>query len=248
MDADLPNKVLIVDDDSHVTNAIGKILEKKRIKYATAPSGTTALDKITSAEIPYALIIADQRMGDMKGTELLEQAKKICPDTQRFLLTAYSDIDVIINAVNHGSIQRYIQKPWNVKTLIPAIRAGLQQFGLSLENDKLLTLAKKQNAKLYTLNCELMEATTGRNNELLALEQEIETIQTRISELEDAGSITLPLVLESIENELSQDDEAGPERIEFVLSETILELYNRFTELAHQNGFEMPAMEGSARW
>ena len=58
------------------------------------------------------LLIADQRMPEMTGVQLLEKARELLPDSQRMLLTAFSDIQAVMDAVNRGQVNRYFVKPW----------------------------------------------------------------------------------------------------------------------------------------
>lgn len=73
-------------------------------------------------------------MPEMDGAQFLEKAKDIFPDAIRFLLTGYSDMDAIIDAVNKGEIHRYLTKPWNDDDLLLQIRQSLKQYELTLEN------------------------------------------------------------------------------------------------------------------
>lgn len=244
MNEGYPHKVLITGCDPEVVKTVTLLSRRSRLGLITADNGSAALKTMADAETPFSLIIADQRLNDMLGTRLLEQVKKISPDTQRFLLTAYSEIGVIIDAVNKGAIQRYIQKPWDTKTLLKAVRSGLRQFELGMENERLQRLAKDQNAKLFDLSCELMETTTGLNNEIQALEKQIEAAQQQICQAARDGRITLPMLVRRINEETDQGGTADAGNIEQLLSETILILHDRFKDVANRNGFEMPDVKG----
>ncbi len=148
MESGYEHKVLIVDDEEQIGKVIGRFLETQKAEYIYVESGEKALKEIKRAKKPFSLIICDQRMQGMHGTDFLSYAKKISPDTIRFLMTAYSEMDTIINSVNHGEIQRYIAKPWKQDELTKYIREGLKQYEFFLENEKLVALAKKQNKKL----------------------------------------------------------------------------------------------------
>ena len=91
-------------------------------------------------------------MPEMTGTQFLEQAKKIFPDAIRFLLTGYSDMNAVIDAVNLGEIHRYLAKPWNDDDLLLLVRQALQQYELVEENRRLTDLTQEQNRKLNELN------------------------------------------------------------------------------------------------
>ena len=125
MDSEYQHKVLVVDDDEQIGKTICRILKTEHRKYAWTDSGEAALEKLKKARQPYSLIISDQRMGGMDGTTFLEQAKNISPNTIRFLLTGYMEMETLIKAVNKGAIQRYIAKPWDPDEFVEDIRSGI---------------------------------------------------------------------------------------------------------------------------
>ena len=84
----------------------------------------------------------------MTGLEFLEKAKGVFPDAIRFLLTGYSDMNAIVDAVNKGEIHRYLTKPWNDDDLLIQVRQSLEQFELAMENRRLRVLTYKQNKGL----------------------------------------------------------------------------------------------------
>lgn len=244
MDQEYQHKVLVLDDDKQVGKSIGRILQVENIEYIFANDGETALEEIKNAETPFSLIIADQRLGGMEGTLFLEYAKKLTPDTVRFLMTAYSEMDTIINAVNKGSIQRYIVKPWEHDDLVKSIRSGIKLYEFFLSNKKLLTLAKKQNSKLYELNCKLMETTKTHNKTIRELDLDIETIKKEIKELSFQAPVDPDTILRKIKSFTKKNNTIDSEKLEILFSSTIKDLYNQFKESSYRSGFEMPDIEG----
>src|SRR5215468_2410390 len=111
--------ILAVDDDLEVSAAIGRDLRDQygdEYRVVVATSGEQALAVLTRLalrEQPVALIIADQRMPEMTGTALLEQARRQAPDAKNLLLTAYADTDVAIHAINSIGLDYYLLKPWD---------------------------------------------------------------------------------------------------------------------------------------
>jgi DNA-binding NtrC family response regulator len=142
------HRVLVVDDEAPIGKAIGRLLEIEKLEYVYVNSGESALESLKKAAQPFSLIISDQRMPGMPGTQFLEHAKRLNPETIRFLITGHSDMQTIINAVNKGAVQRYIAKPWKNDEMVQAIQYGIGQYERFLEDKALITLAKKQNAKL----------------------------------------------------------------------------------------------------
>ncbi|HEY4485786.1 MAG TPA: ATP-binding protein [Nitrospiria bacterium] len=86
---------------------------------------------------PVAVILSDQRMPGMGGVDLLGRVKQLYPDTVRMLITAYSDMDVVIEAINRGSVYRYLTKPFNEEDLRNTIRQGIETYYLIHERERL---------------------------------------------------------------------------------------------------------------
>ncbi|MBI9075272.1 MAG: HD domain-containing protein [Desulfatibacillum sp.] len=89
------------------------------------------------------------------------------PDAIRFLLTGYSEMEAIIQAVNQGQIHRYLNKPWKDEDLLIQVRQALEQFEMAMENKRLLALVARQNAKLRELNTSLEEKVKERTREVI---------------------------------------------------------------------------------
>src|SRR3954462_12767232 len=110
--------MLVVDDDPQVLAAVRRDLRSKyRESYAvvSASSGEEALTTIRELKArgdALAIVVSDQRMPGMQGTDLLAQSRDLYPTTRRVLLTAYSDIDAAIKAINVAHLDHYLAKPW----------------------------------------------------------------------------------------------------------------------------------------
>ena len=98
--------IMAVDDETSITKALKRLFRKDDYKILTASSGQEGLDILKNMQKPISLFISDQRMPGMTGAQFLEKAKKAFPNAIRFLLTGYSDIDAIVDAVNKGEIHR----------------------------------------------------------------------------------------------------------------------------------------------
>jgi thioredoxin reductase (NADPH) len=111
--------IVTVDDDPHVSAAITRdLLGRYGSDYRVVPttSGAEALGvlgELALRDDPVALIVTDQRMPRMTGTELLEQARPHAPDAKQLLLTAYADTEVAISAINAIGLDYYLLKPWD---------------------------------------------------------------------------------------------------------------------------------------
>ena len=166
MSLEQKHTLLFVDDEVSITKALQRLFRREGYYILTASSGQEGLALLGKAEKPVSLIISDQRMPQMTGAQFLEKAKEIFPDAIRFLLTGYSDMDAIVDAVNKGEIHRYLTKPWNDDDLLLQVRQGLDQYELVLENRRLLVLTNKQNKELSELNKDLEKKVEKRTQEI----------------------------------------------------------------------------------
>lgn len=102
--------ILFVDDEeNNLVSFKANFREKYRI--LTAKSGIEALQTLEDFDID--IIITDQRMPEMTGIEFLEKAQEVKPETMRILMTGFSEIDVVKDAINKGKIYYFLGKPWN---------------------------------------------------------------------------------------------------------------------------------------
>ncbi len=159
--------LLLVDDEESITKSLKRLFRNEGYEIHTASSGQEGLDLIKEIGKPFSLIISDQRMPGMTGAEFLEQAKKILPKAIRILLTGYSDMDAIVDAINKGEIYRYLTKPWNDNDMLLQVRQSLMQYELKVENRRLLTLIKNQNLELRELNKNLEKKVEERSFEII---------------------------------------------------------------------------------
>lgn len=110
--------ILLLDDEKSITSALQRLFHRENYRILTASSGQEAIALMKQQERPISLIISDQRMPGMNGSQFLEVARSLSPNTIRFLLTGYSDMEAIVDAVNKGEIHRYLTKPWNDRDLV----------------------------------------------------------------------------------------------------------------------------------
>ena len=122
--------ILTVDDDPQVLAAITRDLRQKfRQHYRLLPVGSgpealTTLDALRARAEPLALVLADQRMPEVEGVEVLTRARELFPDAKRVLLTAYADTTAAIRAINSAQLDYYLLKPWDPpeQLLYPTLR------------------------------------------------------------------------------------------------------------------------------
>ena len=123
--------ILYVDDEVHNLNAF-KAAFRRDFNILTASSASEALSILKSN--PIHIIVTDQRMPVMTGIEFLESIIQEYPDPIRMLLTGYSDISAVIDAINKGQIYLYASKPWQEEELRNNILKAFEVYTLRREN------------------------------------------------------------------------------------------------------------------
>lgn len=174
--------LLLVDDEKAITRALHRLFRKEGYKILTADSGMAGLEILKNSDRPVSLIISDQRMPEMNGAEFLEKAKAIFPEAVRYLLTGYSDMEAVVNAVNKGEIHRYLTKPWNDEDLLLHVRQSLEHFELISENQRLTQLTIQQNTELNLLNKDLELKVEERTKEIVEKNTALKTINSMLEQ------------------------------------------------------------------
>jgi DNA-binding NtrC family response regulator len=121
-------KILFVDDEENVLRALKRLFMDEDMEVYTASSGRSGLEMVKDAE--FSVIVSDQKMPEMSGSEFLEKTKEVSPDSIRIVLTGYADIDATINAINRGGAYRYVAKPWNDTDLVLTVRDAAEKYRL----------------------------------------------------------------------------------------------------------------------
>ena len=126
--------ILIVDDEPRVLDALEAILAAE-FRVLRAESGDQALRLLPDADV--AVIITDYRMPGMTGVELLRRSQETAPDALRIVLTAYTDVDSLMDAINTGHIYHFVPKPWDPNELLVVVRRAAERWELARENARL---------------------------------------------------------------------------------------------------------------
>lgn len=166
--ADTRPRILLVDDEERILRSLGMLLRMHYQVFATS-DGYEALAILQREKIH--VLISDQRMPIMTGTDLLREARKLSPDTVRILLTGYADADSAVAAVNDGEIFRYISKPWGPKelrdTIAQAVDVALRLEGASAADTGAPAVLPAKDARLTCLVLDQDVATYEAVKEVL---------------------------------------------------------------------------------
>jgi class 3 adenylate cyclase len=137
--------VLIVDDEPRVLDSLEALLAMD-YRVLRTERGDEAL-RMLGAE-PVSVVISDQRMPTMLGTELLARAVAVSPDTVRILLTAFTDADALMESINAANIYHFLLKPWEPRELQHVVRRGVERHRLVREREQLLEDLAGRNREL----------------------------------------------------------------------------------------------------
>lgn len=137
------NKLLVVDDETSILQAIERLFIDHDLQILKATTGQEGLEHLRKEKI--AVVLSDNHMPGMLGIEFLKHAKEISPDTSRVMMTAFADLKTAVTAINNCDIFRFIVKPWqageiesvveeslNRHCLLSAMRKGDESILLSL--------------------------------------------------------------------------------------------------------------------
>lgn len=123
--------VLCVDDEPGVLRSLQRLCRKEDYRLITAQSGEEGLQVLKSESAK--LVISDQRMPSMTGTQFLRQVREHYPDTVRCILSGYAELHAILDAINEGEVYRFMTKPWDDAELKQSIRECLNLYDSQAE-------------------------------------------------------------------------------------------------------------------
>jgi DNA-binding NtrC family response regulator len=127
-------KIIVVDDEPANLRLLERLF-RQDYEVITCESGEEALRLLNQHDV--ALLITDQRMPGMTGIELLKQTATIRPHMVRMILTGYTDVDTLVDAINSGLVYRYATKPWNNEDLRLTVKRALEHYETNKERHKL---------------------------------------------------------------------------------------------------------------
>ncbi len=151
-------KMLVVDDEPDNLDLLYRTF-RRDFRVFKADSGVSALD-VLAQEGEVAVIISDQRMPEMKGTEFLSQTVPQFPDTVRIILTGFTDVEDLVEAINSGQVYKYITKPWDPNELKVVVDKAAETYDLLKQRTAELMRAHEQ-AKLLSVIAQVAQQSTS---------------------------------------------------------------------------------------
>src|SRR3954463_2880614 len=147
--------LLLVDDEPNLTSALVRSLDRSQFEIFTADSAQKGLMILAGNEID--VVVSDERMPGMTGSQFLSEVRKTWPNTIRMILSGQADLEAAVRAINEGEVYRFLLKPCHPKELQLTILQGLQHKRLVEQSRKLL----HEHQKTVNLLEELEKANPG---------------------------------------------------------------------------------------
>src|SRR5690606_4950369 len=118
--------LLLVDDEEIVLSSLGRLFRRDGYRILSAVNVLDALALLAGTAVQ--VILSDQRMSEMSGTEFLAQVKMLYPDTVRLVLSGHADLATVTEAINRGAVYRFLTKPWDDNELREHIRQAFRTY------------------------------------------------------------------------------------------------------------------------
>jgi CheY-like chemotaxis protein len=189
-----PLRILVVDDEEAILETMTYTFQDD-YEVFTSTGARRALE-ILDEHHPFAVVLTDQRMPDMSGVEFMAEVRRRHPYTVRMILTGFSDVEAIIQAINDGHVYAYVTKPWEPEQLKQLMKQAVAHHRLRAENEKLLTDLQRAN---HLLRAVMDQLDTGAIAvDAGGIVQAVNRPARKFFELEDdARGRTLKSLLES---------------------------------------------------
>jgi len=156
--------LLLVDDEPNIVASLKRLFRRDGYAILTANSGAEGLALLALHKID--LIISDQRMPGMTGVEFLRAAKALYPDTIRIVLSGYTELQSVTDAINEGAVYRFLTKPWEDEPLREHINKAFEYKELLEENRQLDIRIRTTNQELIAANRQLSDILQNKRHQI----------------------------------------------------------------------------------
>lgn len=167
--------LLLVDDEQNILSALKRLLRRDGYQILTANSAQEGLEVLADNKVD--VILSDQRMPGMNGVEFLRTAKISYPDTVRIVLSGYTELQSVTDAINEGAVYRFLTKPWEDQLLRDHIEEAFQHKGMADENQRLNLQVRIANQNLATANRQLEEVLKQQRQQIIRDEASLDIVR-----------------------------------------------------------------------
>ena len=226
--------LLLVDDEENILSSLTRLLRREGYTIYRASSGQEGIEVLKEHSI--GVIVSDQRMPEMTGVEFLSKVKSSYPDTIRIVLSGYTDLNSVTDAINQGAIYKFLTKPWDDELLKKNIAEAFERYEMKLENECLHSELKAAYASLEQVNKSLSKNVEIKTDEA-ALNMHVLNIAQEVLENMPAGILGIASDgMVAITNKLSEKwigNGTGPvigSMAKDSLPNAIFDLYKKYLE------------------
>lgn len=157
--------LLLVDDEENILTALRRLLRREGYEILVGNGGAQGMELL--AKHPVDVILSDQRMPNMTGVEFLRRVKASYPDTVRMVLSGYTELQSITDAINEGAIYKFLTKPWDDDQLRANIAEAFRHKELADDNLRLHEQVQIANSELAVANEQLRMLLAERERQLM---------------------------------------------------------------------------------
>lgn len=146
MDTAQQRTLLLVDDEENILRSLRRLFRREGYQILTALSGAEGLELLGQHAV--GVIVSDQRMPEMTGSEFLQRVKERYPETVRIILSGYTDLESVTESINIGAVYKFLTKPWEDDLLVRNVNEAFRIYELNEENQRLTTELQLANQEL----------------------------------------------------------------------------------------------------
>lgn len=159
-----PRTLLLVDDEPNILASLKRLLRRDGYHILTANGGQEGLDVLAGHTVD--VIVSDQRMPGMLGADFLRKAKLLCPQTIRIMLSGYTELQAVTDAVNEGAIFKFLTKPWEDHQLREHIAEAFRLKGIDDDNARLNAQLRDANQALAAANAAMQALVRQQQHQI----------------------------------------------------------------------------------
>jgi len=146
MDDTKQRTLLLVDDEENILRSLRRLFRREGYQILTALSGAEGLELLAQQSV--GVIVSDQRMPEMTGSEFLHKVKEHYPETVRIILSGYTDLESVTESINVGAVYKFLTKPWDDDLLSRNVAEAFRIFELNADNQRLTRELQQANQAL----------------------------------------------------------------------------------------------------
>lgn len=181
--------LLLVDDEENVIRSLRRLFRQEPFTVLTANSGAEGLQILEQQ--PVSVILSDQRMPGMIGSEFLKIVKERYPHTIRIVMSGYTELESITSAINDGAVFKFLLKPWEDEKLLAHIRDAFSYHDLKSNNELLAQELQKANSRLEDRVREEREKNALNTRSLVLSQELLDRMPIAVFGISDEGLIVM---------------------------------------------------------